>query len=258
MNFFTAALTDAGNFRKNNQDGILARTDRQRGLLLAAVCDGMGGLSDGELASAQVIRSLNEWFEILVETKAEDAAETKAADAAKEIAGLLKKENFLIGDYGRRNGISLGTTATIFVLAGSECAIVHVGDSRVYHVSHSKKAERLTEDQTLAAREARRGKMTALEAQRDKRRNLLLQCVGASARVEPEIKTGRVRPGIYIICSDGFCNKITDREIAQAFDPAVIESRDDIKKAGKTLIERARLRGEEDNMSFAAVKVAEI
>lgn len=250
MNFFTAALTDAGNFRKNNQDGILVRTDRQRGLLLAAVCDGMGGLSDGELASAQVIRSLNEWFEILMETK--------AADAAKETAGLLKKENFLIGDYGRRNGISLGTTATIFVLAGSECAIVHVGDSRVYHVSHSKKAKRLTEDQTLAAREARRGKMTALEAQRDKRRNLLLQCVGASARVEPEIKTGSVRPGIYIICSDGFCNKITDREIAQAFDPAVIESRDDIKKAGKTLIERARLRGEEDNMSFAAVKVAEI
>lgn len=32
-------------------------------ILLAAVCDGMGGLEKGEVASGEVIRALARWFE---------------------------------------------------------------------------------------------------------------------------------------------------------------------------------------------------
>ena len=55
-----AAWTDKGHTRRINQDGILLQQASEGGweCVLAAVCDGLGGLQKGELASAEVIRGL--------------------------------------------------------------------------------------------------------------------------------------------------------------------------------------------------------
>ena len=48
-----------------NQDAVLikeAETDYGK-VMLAVVCDGMGGLSRGEVASAALIRAFSDWFE---------------------------------------------------------------------------------------------------------------------------------------------------------------------------------------------------
>lgn len=66
---------------------------------------------------------------------------------------------------------------------------VHVGDTRLYHIGN--KLEQLTYDQTFIAREIRKGTMTAEQAKTDKRRNMLLQCVGASEILEPEVLVER-------------------------------------------------------------------
>ena len=57
MRFMAAAATDRGNFRNINQDSLLLCHGWVEGResLLAAVCDGMGGLAKGELASAAVV-----------------------------------------------------------------------------------------------------------------------------------------------------------------------------------------------------------
>lgn len=44
-------------------------------------------------------------------------------------------------------------------------------------------------------------------------RNMLLQCVGASKIVEPEIVFGNTQRGVYMLCSDGFRHEITEQEI---------------------------------------------
>ena len=65
MQFCLAACTDRGKTRRVNQDGLLlqqALCGRKR-YVLAAVCDGMGGLEKGELASSEVLRSLADWFQ---------------------------------------------------------------------------------------------------------------------------------------------------------------------------------------------------
>lgn len=65
MNFLKAAYTDVGIKKKTNQDSVLIReasTDYGQ-VLLAVVCDGMGGLSKGEVASTAVINSVSAWFE---------------------------------------------------------------------------------------------------------------------------------------------------------------------------------------------------
>ena len=65
MRYVATADTDIGISKDTNQDSVLikhASTDKGE-VLLAVVCDGMGGLSKGELASATVIRAFADWFD---------------------------------------------------------------------------------------------------------------------------------------------------------------------------------------------------
>ena len=63
-NFRCAYHTDTGIKKQSNQDSILlsAIASQKNEILLAVLCDGMGGMAKGELASATVIRAFSEWF----------------------------------------------------------------------------------------------------------------------------------------------------------------------------------------------------
>ena len=59
MDFLFGYNTDIGIRKESNQDALLIKTARSsRGNIgIFSICDGMGGLSNGELASATVIRN---------------------------------------------------------------------------------------------------------------------------------------------------------------------------------------------------------
>ena len=64
MDFLIAAHTDVGIRKKTNQDSVLikvADTDCGK-VCFAAVCDGMGGLRKGVLASATLMCFFSDWF----------------------------------------------------------------------------------------------------------------------------------------------------------------------------------------------------
>ena len=57
--------TDVGQTRNINQDSALVKVANTRNhgrISFVAVCDGMGGLSRGEVASCKAIRTLESWF----------------------------------------------------------------------------------------------------------------------------------------------------------------------------------------------------
>ena len=58
MHYRVTADTDIGTVKATNQDSICVfHADSVRGeIVMAIVCDGMGGLAKGELASATVIQ----------------------------------------------------------------------------------------------------------------------------------------------------------------------------------------------------------
>ena len=63
MNFIISATTDIGTTKKTNQDSLsmkVIRTPAGR-MVFAVLCDGMGGLSSGEVASATVVKAFHEW-----------------------------------------------------------------------------------------------------------------------------------------------------------------------------------------------------
>lgn len=246
MHFQAAAATDVGISKANNQDSVLVKHAAcpKGEVLLAVICDGMGGLSKGEVASAAVIRQFALWFET------ELSIELEALDMqliAAKWTLMLKELNGRILEYGAANSVSMGTTFTGILFAGDEYMIAHVGDSRVYHIASF--AVQLTQDQTFIAREIAAGRMTPEQAKTDHRRNMLLQCIGASKVIEPQIITGRTRPGAYMLCSDGFRHVNSEAEIGAAFNPQTLPDKETMRYRIISLIEQAKARGEKDNIS---------
>lgn len=259
MKFIATADTDVGIVKEINQDSLLIKhASAPCGeVLMAVVCDGMGGLSKGELASATVIRAFSRWFD------RELPFELEHPDM--DIIGgkwerMLMQLNTKIMDHcnrinvDREKKITMGTTFSGILFVGDEYVIVHVGDTRVYQNSAGLK--QLTEDQTFVAREVKRGNMTPAQARMDKRRNLLLQCVGASKTVRPQIIRGKTERGTYIICSDGFRHEISEDEICQHLSPINMVDKQAMHTKTKELIELVKSRRERDNISAVVIKVS--
>lgn len=251
MHFTATADTDVGISKTTNQDSILVKQASfdDGEVLMAVVCDGMGGLSRGELASATVVRDFSEWFDRELKFELEHI---DMRVIGGKWALILKDLNGKILEYGTAHGESMGTTFSGVLFVGEQYVIVHVGDSRVYRIGDSMK--QMTTDQTFIAREISRGTMTAEQAKTDKRRNLLLQCVGASENLEPEIRTGTVEKGAYMLCSDGFRHEITEAEMYESLNPVNLMNKNAMHSNVKYLIEQVKSRQEKDNISVILIK----
>ena len=254
MRFVATADTDVGISKDTNQDSVLVKHASYDGgeVLLAVICDGMGGLSKGELASATVIRAFEKWFDEELPYELENVY-------LKVIGGkwalMLKDLNARILEASKRycrSGEAMGTTFTGMLFVNDQYVIAHVGDTRVYQITSGMK--QLTTDQTFVAREVGRGTMTLEQAMKDKRRNMLLQCVGASAVVEPQILTGKVERGAYMLCSDGFRHEITEREMYESLNPVNLMNKNAMHSNTRYLINEVKSRQEKDNISVVLIK----
>ena len=102
------------------------------------------------------------------------------------------------------------------------------------------------------SREIKRGNMTYEQAMKDPRRNALIQCVGVTGGVNPEIRFGNLENNVnYLICSDGFRHVITEKEIVDALSPDKITTRSSMKSKIRQLIETVKDRKEKDNITAA-------
>lgn len=251
MRYVAIAESDIGIARDTNQDSILIKHaiyDKNE-VLMAIVCDGMGGLSRGEIASATVIRAFEKWFikELPFELKRIDM----------NVIGykwslLLRSLNISIQEYGQKFSERLGTTFTGTLFINNQFVVVHVGDTRLYHIDISLK--QMTNDHTYVAREVLKGTLTPEQANVNKHRNMLLQCIGASKTVEPQIICGKVKQGIYMLCSDGFRHKVTEEELIDLLTPKRLKNKWTMIKNSKRLIKLIKQRGEKDNISVVLIK----
>lgn len=252
MRFIATADTDIGISKDTNQDSVLIKHATVDGeeILLAVVCDGMGGLSKGELASATVIRAFSKWFDEELPFELENV---DLQVIGSKWSLLLKELNAQILEYSKSHGIEgVGTTFSGILFIGDQYVIGHVGDTRIYHIGAA--LTQLTTDQTFVAREISRGTMTLEQAKTDKRRNLLLQCVGASKVVEPQIICGKTEKGAYMLCSDGFRHEITEAEMYESLNPINLMNKDAMHNNAKYLIEQNKSREEKDNISVLLIK----
>lgn len=252
------AVSDSG-MRKVNQDsvGVFRQICDNEEAVLAVVCDGLGGLENGEFASAQVVRACGEWFQYefsqIVFQTLNDPQESGQLESvlAERLTRILQRENDLIYRYASSKGIQMGTTATVMIWYKQTYYIIQVGDSRAYEVDQG--IRQLTEDQSLVQQEVRQGRLTSEEAKCDKRRNVLLQSVGTSECLRPVFQYGKIpdRAG-YFLCSDGFVHEMEEKRITALFE-ACEASDAEIEKKVHDIITQLQQKGEKDNISVVLV-----
>ena len=130
----TIGMTDIGNGRPSNQDAYLLRQKEKNGklYLLAVVCDGMGGLKKGEIASHYIVEVLKQWFD---ETLF-DGLETMGIDMIEQnLIDLIRRinQNLLLMSRRMEETKSMGSTLTLLFVEEHEFFVLNVGNDR----SHS-------------------------------------------------------------------------------------------------------------------------
>ena len=253
MNFIISANTDVGIAKDTNQDSlsVMVLNTPQGKMAFSILCDGMGGLAMGEVASAAVINAFRRWvYEDLPKLC---NAPLEDVTIRSQWEKIIQEQNQLIKNFGARQGIRLGTTVVAVLLTQNRYYVLNVGDSRAYEITNCLR--QITSDQTFVAREIALGHMTPEEALVDPRRNVLLQCVGATKYVQPVFIHGKAAANMcYMLCSDGYRHEVTRREIGDAFKPTLNTNEVVMKRNISALVELNIARGETDNISALLIR----
>lgn len=249
-----AAHTDVGIRKKVNQDSLLVREAQLQGgseVLLAAVCDGMGGLTNGEVASKEAVNCLSYWFDSSLPELLTEGVSNNNLKKSLNLAILDADDK--LGEFSYKEG-ECGTTLAGLFLYNGKYACVNVGDSRVYQI-HENEIVQLTHDQTLVQREIDEGTMTPQEAEKSPNRSVLLQCIGAGGDMVPDYTFGEyVKGDVFLLCSDGFRHKIKSEQMMEMFAPAAMTDEEKMKETAFAAVELNKYRKEKDNISVIAIK----
>ena len=172
---------------------------------LWAVCDGMGGMASGEVASQTAVESMRE---LQRDIQAGDFATPVQRWAAETDRRIMEKT---------RGG---GCTVVMLAVAGNLARIAHIGDSRIYRF-HEDRLERLTEDHSKVGLLVRAGIITEEEARTHPQRHVITRALGLSGDSECDATIGKavILAGgdRFLLCSDGVTDMLTDEEIEGIF-----------------------------------------
>jgi len=249
-----AGLTDVGRQRRHNEDHILVRPE----LGLFVVADGMGGHNAGNVASALVTTSIDNFFLATeIDTLPLPAAdEAELSEGARRILSAVRKSNrdvFEISStHQQHHGMGSTIVAAYVPPGGEEIHIAHVGDSRCYRVRDGE-IKQLTRDHSLIndALDIKPDLTDADLARLPK--NIITRALGMKDVVKVDIRTEKMEPGdIYLLCSDGLSGMVSDPDLGD-----VLGMSEQAVDACEVLVAMANDAGGTDNISAVVVRVFE-
>ncbi|MBN2134429.1 MAG: Stp1/IreP family PP2C-type Ser/Thr phosphatase [Acidobacteria bacterium] len=249
--------TDVGRQRKHNEDNYLLmnlnssltlESDEEmiastldKGILLM-VTDGMGGAAAGDVASQMVRDSMESWFRKNWCEKIPDNDEFPTV-----LQGGIKTANRDVFRAAMKNSKynGMGATITASVIIENELFIAQVGDSRLYLVRDNDFIQ-VTKDQSLVSKLVEAGNITKEEARHHLAKNVILQAVGVSERVEVGFYTLSLQSNDKILlCSDGLTDMVLDEKIFE-----IIQTSANTTTAVKRLVQEANNSGGKDNITI--------
>lgn len=221
--------------RPENQDAVLVTTLHD-GSELAAVADGMGGQSAGEVASRTALEALLEQ----VESGASLAEAVRAANGA-----VFRQAR------GREEWAGMGTTLVALLRRGPRYEIVNVGDSRAYRLDAGGFAQ-VTEDHSFVTEAIRTGRLSPEDAARSPWRNALTRSIGTDPEVEVDAfgPFDSTEPHLVLLCTDGLHKVLGPEDLAGALRNAG----EDLGRAATLLATEAYERGSDDNITVALLR----
>ena len=245
-----AGRTDTGKVREQNEDSI--GEEIELGAIVLA--DGMGGYHGGEVASAIAVNTiLNHLHENLpgIRTSQVDKQtgyhrETLICQAAIEQANTT----IVKAAQSQPQYRGMGTTIVLGVFYDNKLSVTHVGDSRMYRFREDH-LEQITADHTLLQELVDRGFYTEEEANESLNKNLVTRALGVESDVVVDMHETAVSTGdIYLLCSDGLTDMVTDQEILATIKTFL----NDLQDVADNLVGLANEHGGRDNVSVVLAR----
>lgn len=191
--------------RKENQDSAGFRETKLGSIIV--VCDGMGGMKGGSVASQLAVQ-------IILETV---ATADKRLPPSAVLIQAIKNANSAILERGKSNPNlqGMGTTATVLLLTPYSALTAYVGDSRIYQLRNGKKIFR-TFDHSMVFEMVRNKIISEEQARLSAQSNVILKALGVNADVEIEVIERPYKKGDrFVLCSDGFWGAMPEEEFVR-------------------------------------------
>ena len=258
MQVVSCAMTDIGIRRPINQDSVLSLLGElgSDSVSLLAVCDGMGGLKYGEVASSILVSELEEWFmgELAAVLSDDDLPAPLVNMIYYSMKACCMRADEKIRSFSKENNIQCGTTAVILLLYMGEYYLLNIGDSRCYLLRNGSLFQ-MTKDQTVIQQLLDLGEIDEETAKYHKAKGVLLQCVGSGKAFVPEYKSGTVLDkDLFFLCSDGFTHKISAGEFETILTEENPKTKAELRDISSYLIEECKKRHENDNISVVMAR----
>ncbi|HEY5557713.1 Stp1/IreP family PP2C-type Ser/Thr phosphatase [Acetobacterium sp.] len=228
--------SNVGLLRKVNQDAYLAATIKNidRISYVFAVADGLGGHLSGEIASKTAVDFIKNNLSKICNYFDSEEMMSFVNDINQELKKIGDDEPARLG---------MATTLTMCILDGNDLCLCHVGDSRAYIITKDE-ITRLTKDHSLVQILIDEGKITQEEAEIHPQKNVITRALGTDNSVKVDFYRYDINPdAIYLICSDGLFNMLSDYEIQ------TIVNENSLEDSAKMLIDSANENGGNDNIT---------
>jgi protein phosphatase len=223
--------TDVGVRRQHNEDAYLVLHQEQQSAFganfcLAAVADGMGGHSSGEVASSLALDLMR--MQLLQLSLAPRSRAVDSAGLAEDINAAVQGTERALRERAAMDPVlaGMGTTLVGFAQLAPQSTmdsslppshyIFNVGDSRAYLLS-AQGISRLSLDHSHVQELLDSGQISEDDAFSHPQKNVITRCLGGGGDSDPAADTFAFTPGpgeIILLCSDGLSDALRDSEIS--------------------------------------------
>ncbi|WLT38697.1 serine/threonine phosphatase [Synechocystis sp. B12] len=255
-----ATLT--GGHRQHNEDffGITTSVETHRnnhGKTIKAqgvyvVCDGMGGHAAGEVASQMGVKTLLEYFQIVMANRLPDK------NTITEGINLANQKIYEVNQSNASSGSGrMGTTLVMMLVKDTTMAIAHVGDSRIYRVTRKNGLEQLTVDHEVGQQAILNGLDPTLAYARPDAYQLT-QALGphSSSYLQPDVAIFEIEEDcLILLCSDGISDNDFVEEHWQELLLPYVSSSQDVDRDLRKLMEAANEYNGHDNLTGVLVRL---
>lgn len=221
--------------------------------MIAVLCDGMGGLSGGEIASKLCADTLyNAFYSVNFDSNDDN-------DISSFYEYLIREMDKDVNKLKDSNGMPLnaGTTLISTIIINDKLYLASVGDSRIYFLRNNV-IQCLTLDHNykmILDRKVKNGLITEKQAQTDPQKDALVSFLGIGGIKYIDINQKPIElidKDYIVLCSDGLYRTIKEQEILKT----VTGFGDDMQAAAEALVNAVikKKKRHQDNISVIAIK----